>query len=1015
MKKSIILTALMLSIGSVAYAADYSEQLSELKGLLKDCEEKNISAPYETVGVSTFEKFVDYLAEDEVHGVDESIMEYNRNAMQNIYTETKENLTSYLSGEKFPVFVPEYDMMNTSISGTGITDGQYNVFSTGYGHFDTVRKDTEKLHDFGMNNFQMQLGLYHVITLPDWSFETKGDAELYHDVADVGGNRALKVVFKNDYKDGNYFHISKEVEVSPSARYYYGVDLKGIGVASNALQISVAGNKNNITSVGSEWGTNSYTFVTGENQTKVRLDIYVYGKCTELYIDNVFLKKGTSGENLIGNGDFELLYSQSKIDSVKPYLERAEKANVAVSFLLQPMYFWRIPGCEDMYADTTGTSYNVNDERAKAKVEQYLRLVVPAIAEYDAVRDICITNEPSFDSRLFPDFYNTKFRDYLVEEYGSLSNINSKWGTSYRSIDEITMPSEASKTAIFYDWICFNEDVYADWHEWMAGIIREYTDKPLHSKMMTYFAPAEYDDRQHLIIGTDAEKFGAFLDYAGNDSYNITEWEPTMIVKMMWYDYLHSVVDKPIYNSEDHFITDGSASYTDAEKNNVRYNLWQGAIHGRSMSTMWVWERSYDKSSAFYGSILHRPDCVAEAGYTSLDMIRNSADITRLSGKKPEVALLYSKTSRIMNDDYMNILLNYYEALLYSGKRVGFVTETSLDRLSDYNCLVIPGVSHTTQETLDAVKAFKNNGGKVIYYGDCLKYDKYGKSLEMFQLWLLGATKFTDRWAHNVTPMFADYFKNDRIKLIDNATGAAPLEVEYIYDIKDGDVLINMVNHSFDNTANVSVYLDGKKLSGMKNVLTGEVMGENLELGSYTPLMLKSVADTNSPEKPQNLQYSDGKITWNGAEGITYYVYYADGFSDERLYIATKDTFINISESGKYRVMPVSADGVAGESAEINAEIYVEPTFDIEISNCEWSNNGINATVVARNISEKFEGVTIKLVADNGKNAVGHNFLIPPAGNSNLTVSFPGKITSVTAFAINPVNGNVIAEVTKTN
>ena len=40
-------------------------------------------------------------------------------------------------------------------------------------------------------------------------------------------------------------------------------------------------------------------------------------------------------------------------------------------------------------------------------------------------------------------------------------------------------------------------------------------------------------------------------------------------------------------------------------------------------------------------------DCVAEAGYTSLDIMRNADDIIRLSSQKPEVALFYSKTSRL--------------------------------------------------------------------------------------------------------------------------------------------------------------------------------------------------------------------------------------------------------------------------------------------------------------------------------------------------------------------------------
>ena len=72
--------------------------------------------------------------------------------MQNIYAETKANLTAYLNGEKTPAKVPVYNMMNTSISGKGITDGKNNVFSTGYGFFVTELNDIENFEEDEMED-----------------------------------------------------------------------------------------------------------------------------------------------------------------------------------------------------------------------------------------------------------------------------------------------------------------------------------------------------------------------------------------------------------------------------------------------------------------------------------------------------------------------------------------------------------------------------------------------------------------------------------------------------------------------------------------------------------------------------------------------------------------------------------------------------------------------------------------------------------------------------------------------
>ena len=130
MKKLLcIISAFLLSM-NVCYAEDYSSQFEELNSLLKQCEDKNIRASYETVGVKTFGKFIDYLKEDADSGVSDSIMNYNANAMQKIYNDTKTNLEDYIEGNKTPLRVPQYDMMRTEIDsdGTGLTDGKNKVF-----------------------------------------------------------------------------------------------------------------------------------------------------------------------------------------------------------------------------------------------------------------------------------------------------------------------------------------------------------------------------------------------------------------------------------------------------------------------------------------------------------------------------------------------------------------------------------------------------------------------------------------------------------------------------------------------------------------------------------------------------------------------------------------------------------------------------------------------------------------------------------------------------------------------
>ena len=250
-----ILAVLMLSVGSVTYASGYEQQLAELNNLIKTCEEKNISVPYERIGVKTFERFINYLADDEKNGISADIMEYNNDAMQRLYAETAANLNAYIDGTKTPPMVPEYDMMNTSVSGMGITDGTNKVFSAGYGYFDTVKKDIENLHDFGMENMQIETGPDRIIGLPDWDYSASG-AEYYFDVVSEENNRALKVVYKSESAENTYLVIRQKIWVSPSKRYYYKASYKGKNVDKNAVSIKVHGNasvETNIDPVSDTW------------------------------------------------------------------------------------------------------------------------------------------------------------------------------------------------------------------------------------------------------------------------------------------------------------------------------------------------------------------------------------------------------------------------------------------------------------------------------------------------------------------------------------------------------------------------------------------------------------------------------------------------------------------------------------------------------------------------------------------------------------------------------------------
>ena len=183
--------------------------------------------------------------------------------------------------------------------------------------------------------------------------------------------------------------------------------------------------------------------------------------------------------------------------------------------------------------------------------------------------------------------------------------------------------------------------------------------------------------------------------FNSNDSWaNLDNTHSNFYFKTGWYDYVGDMHSVPTFNSEDHIIGDRSALYGERENelltSFVGADMWQGAIHGRDASTIWVWERSYDDASDFNGSILHRPECIASVGRAALDLNRLALEVNAFDNAKDEVAILFADSSRALDIMSPNYVLLAVQAAACAGKSVRYVTEDSIAGLEDGMLLVIP-------------------------------------------------------------------------------------------------------------------------------------------------------------------------------------------------------------------------------------------------------------------------------------------------------------------------------------
>ena len=578
--------------------------------------------------------------------------------------------------------------------------------------------------------------------------------------------------------------------------------------------------------------------------------------------------------NVLRSKDGQISISEYDLkNDICKNLEAAQNNNVAVNLLLSPHYFqdWMIELSEGMSHGNDGgfLKYNIYHPKAKELIELYLRTVIPAVKDYKSLHSICLSNEPVFYSNL--DEYNLTFwHDYLKEIYTDVNELNCVYGTAYTSFDEVPMPADVEGSAHFYDWMVFNNRMFADWHSWMAGIIHEIAPNiPLHSKVMNMVE----DDGRHrkfLKNGTDPEMFAEFSDYMGCDAsnylYQNTDGSGNgIIAKMKWYDLLTSMKNAPVFNSEDHTL---SALDELDLRGNAHFNadLWQGAIHGRSAAALWIWQRNTTGEAS--DRILNRADIVSAVGKTSMDLNRLSYEISAFQNRKAETAILYSMTAWTYSKQYMDALDKAYRAAVYSGQKVRFVTEKQIKegQLKDIKVLLVPDVKNAWETTLTGIDEFIQNGGKTIILGnDAFTNDEHNKPLSadvrgrvmknaaVMPIETDGKYSVISPVPYDIRSKLFEIYEDinsDRVLLMDAETNQPISDVEWGYINQNGKYLVNMCNYNWKEPKSAYLTVNGEKLELKTNLITNETVKKtSITLSPFEPALMTAVEKSCTLEK----------------------------------------------------------------------------------------------------------------------------------------------------------------------
>lgn len=534
--------------------------------------------------------------------------------------------------------------------------------------------------------------------------------------------------------------------------------------------------------------------------------------------------------------------------------DRAAKAGVAVNLLLSPHYFpdWAyakwpwLPKCHGGFF-----KYCVHAPESRTVLKKFFEVVIPRVGRHAALHSLCLSNEPICTDLTGCRITEKTWPEWLRSRYHGLSAaLNAAWGTRYPGFAQVPIPPPRfTAEARSYDFMLFNQETFAGFHRWMADVIHGMAPQvPVHAKIMM---SAHFGRNLGGMWSVSPELFARLSRINGNDACcwyrRRGEFASAGPGEAMAYDFQRSMADLPVFNSENHLILDRDRDVIPPE--HVYATLWQGAIHGQSATTIWVWERSFDPTASTAGSILHRPDCVAAVGRACLDLNRLAEQVTAFQKLRPQVVFLWSPTSVVYNDDYPRRLTGVYRTADFLGLPLGFVTERQLVRaaagesippLAAARVVVAVDVTHTPDSTLTALQQFVKNGGRVVSVGTCFGRDEHGKPrshLPAFGESLRTASGSSRALFSRLGDRLTPGTTKPEAVLLDRQ-GNPVFGVEYRSVRIDGRLFVNACNY-LTTVQEVRLQVDGKPLPHVQDTIAGVTVSPPLRLAPLRPVLLR--------------------------------------------------------------------------------------------------------------------------------------------------------------------------------
>lgn len=859
--------------------------VAELKELIYKCEAKGITADYENAKFAAITEYVEIVELMKSKNYFDAMEEFDR-VLTREYENCKVALNAYLSGKKTPLDVPDlivadsdFKFDGTTVYGKTINNkgeiSERPVFLSGFGHYETAAEKTPLFASMGFN-----------MTVPGGEFESRellsGAATDYWDYLWYGGRpqvvvteseddkcegrAAINITRAHQDKSAGVTYLRQLVNVEPNTTYHFKVKAKGTNLIKNAVFLQTtrfeSWGARLALEPSTDWREYTMTYTTGPDEKKMHCIIAFQTECADFLIDDARLYKDGEEKNLLKNGGLDaehaksryteeaaelgLIIHQNKVDEWRRYFAMAEQHGMAVDLHMAVL---RLPDVikysEPIISQVTSGDYidwPVDNEIVNKFLALWCKVVLEIASEYDCPIKLGMYNEPGMRASANESYYFPKWQEFLVNKYGTIEKLNETYGREYKSFEEVKMPAWKELTPEFYDYRCFNDNFITTMHLNLANAIREdFPDVKLGTKMMAHI---RYNGDDRFWNGANYEEVAKFLDINECDAWSTpNDIRTPLTCKMAYYDYQTSLLDAPVWNTENHIAKDGKIMmFDDLSEYYTGADVWNGFIHGMSGDMMWTWDMRdgesvpWSNGFASNSNMALRPADTFEFMRAQLDANRLSYEVKALQDAERKVSIFYSRTAQGYSEDVMQGVIPAYEDVIFSGQKPHWFGETTLKQLHNYDLVIIPKYTNVEAPILEHLKRYIENGGKVLITDSAsLRFNEYNKPHDAEILDYIYKNAIV---GDVIRETIADMGLS-QVQVANAETGEPIDKVEWLATEYNGKMLLSIMNYDRGADFNVKITYNGKEITEFKELRSTEDVKAPVLVKSHQPVLLQ--------------------------------------------------------------------------------------------------------------------------------------------------------------------------------